>query len=74
MCLIAIGNSADATLVADAERLIDDAAPEVRGAAIWALQRLAPARVSELAATKGAQERHPDVRQEWAAATERAAA
>jgi epoxyqueuosine reductase len=72
--LIAIGNSENETLVPDAERLIDDSAPEVRGAAIWALQRLAPARVFELAATKGAWERHPDVQDEWAAATERAAA
>ncbi len=35
--LIAIGNSGDASLAADAERLLDDASPLVRGAAVWAL-------------------------------------
>src|SRR3954447_6083967 len=38
--LIAIGNSADATRAAEAERLLDDASPLVRGAAVWALGRL----------------------------------
>ena len=41
--LIAIGNSGDATLAAEAERLLDDASPLVRGAAVWALSRLDPA-------------------------------
>ncbi|KAH2821313.1 hypothetical protein KXV85_002845, partial [Aspergillus fumigatus] len=35
--LIAIGNSGDAALAAEAERLLDDASPLVRGAAVWAL-------------------------------------
>ncbi len=69
--LIAIGNSEEATLAAEAERLIDDGEPEVRGAAIWALQRLAPDRVSTLAATRSAREQHPDVRDEWTASTSR---
>jgi epoxyqueuosine reductase len=41
--LIAIGNSGDASLVPEAERLLDDASPLVRGAAVWALRRLLPA-------------------------------
>jgi epoxyqueuosine reductase len=70
--LIAIGNSGNARIAAEAERLIDDSAPEVRGAAIWALQRLQPGRVSTLAVDKSAREEHPDVRDEWAAATSKA--
>jgi epoxyqueuosine reductase len=38
--LVAIGNSGDAALASDAERLLDDASPLVRGAAVWALSRL----------------------------------
>jgi len=38
--LIAIGNSRDASLAPDALRLLDDASPLVRGAAVWALQQL----------------------------------
>jgi epoxyqueuosine reductase len=38
--LTAIGNSGDASLVKDAERLLDDASPLVRGAAVWALSQL----------------------------------
>jgi epoxyqueuosine reductase len=38
--LIAIGNSGDAALAGDAERLLDDPSPLVRGAAVWALGRL----------------------------------
>jgi epoxyqueuosine reductase len=41
--LIAIGNSGDAALVPEAERLLGDASPLVRGAAVWALRRLLPA-------------------------------
>ncbi|MGH6725109.1 MAG: tRNA epoxyqueuosine(34) reductase QueG [Pseudolabrys sp.] len=40
--LIAIGNSGDASLAAEAERLLDDASPLVRGAAVWALGKLLP--------------------------------
>ncbi len=40
--LIAIGNSGDASLAAEAERLLADASPLVRGAAVWALSRLVP--------------------------------
>jgi epoxyqueuosine reductase len=38
--LIAIGNSGEAALAEEAERLLDDASPLVRGAAVWALSRL----------------------------------
>jgi epoxyqueuosine reductase len=40
--LIAIGNSGDESLAPEAERLLDDASPLVRGAAVWALGRLLP--------------------------------
>ncbi len=40
--LIAIGNSGDTSLAGEAERLLDDASPLVRGAAVWALSRLLP--------------------------------
>ncbi|HEY1629880.1 MAG TPA: tRNA epoxyqueuosine(34) reductase QueG [Rhizomicrobium sp.] len=40
--LIAIGNSRDTTLAADAMRLRDDASPLVREMAEWALAKLAP--------------------------------
>jgi epoxyqueuosine reductase len=38
--LIAIGNSGDAALAADAQRLLDDDSALVRGAAVWALSQL----------------------------------
>ena len=40
--LIAIGNSGDRSLAPQAERLLADASPLVRGAAVWALGRLDP--------------------------------
>ena len=65
--LIAIGNSGDASLAGEAERLLDDASPLVRGAAVWALSRLLPRK--SIAAL---QQKHPDsdsmVQEEWAAA------
>ena len=42
--LIAIGNSGDATLLSALLKRLEDDAPIVRGAAIWALSRLDPAR------------------------------
>jgi epoxyqueuosine reductase len=63
--LIGIGNSDDPALAPEAVRLLDDDAPEVRGAAVWAVQRLAPSRVTTLAAERLPQERDPDVRREW---------
>jgi epoxyqueuosine reductase len=63
--LNAIGNSGDVTLAPEAERLLDDASPLVRGAAVWALSRLL--QKDEFASLK----RDDDdalVREEWAAA------
>jgi epoxyqueuosine reductase len=72
--LIAIGNSGDPVLADAAERLLGDPAPLVRGAAVWALERLAPARLVALAAARRAAEADPDVQAEWAAALGEAAA
>jgi epoxyqueuosine reductase len=68
--LIAIGNSDDANLAGDAERLLNDASPLVRSAAIWALSRLDRARLLKCAARLRAAEFDPDVIEEWAAACE----
>jgi epoxyqueuosine reductase len=65
--LIAIGNSGDSALAAEAERLLDDASPLVRGAAVWALGQLDPKRLAALA-KKGARETDECVREEWAIA------
>ncbi len=65
--LIAIGNSGDAALAAVARRRLDDAAPLVRGAAVWALSRLCPAdEFAALARTHCPRERDADVQDEWA--------
>jgi epoxyqueuosine reductase len=40
--LVAIGNSADPSLAGSALAGLDDPAPVVRGAAVWALSRLLP--------------------------------
>jgi epoxyqueuosine reductase len=66
--LIAIGNSGDAALAAEAERLLDDASPLVRGAAIWALGRLHRSRLLDCARTHRGVESDPDVAFEWTAA------
>jgi epoxyqueuosine reductase len=65
--LMAIGNSGDPALALVAERLLDDASPLVRGAAIWAFSRLArPAAVVEAGNRRQAVETEPEVRLEWA--------
>ncbi|MGH6673670.1 MAG: tRNA epoxyqueuosine(34) reductase QueG [Xanthobacteraceae bacterium] len=66
--LIAIGNSADAALAQEAERLLDDPSPLVRGAAIWALGRLDRSRLVESAAGRRAVESDASVIAEWTAA------
>ena len=66
--LIAIGNSADAADAADAERLLDDPSPLVRGAAVWALGRLAPARLKAIESKHRARETNDLVLEEWSAA------
>jgi epoxyqueuosine reductase len=63
--LIAIGNSGRPELAAEAERLTEDSAALVRGAAVWALVRLAPTRAAELRAHRLAAESETAVRQEW---------
>jgi len=68
--LIAIGNSADANLAAAAERLLGDASPLVRGAAVWALGRLDRARLARCVENYRAVESDPAVIAEWAAASE----
>jgi epoxyqueuosine reductase len=60
--LYAAGNSGDPALVTDVEALLADANPVVRGAAVWALKRLAPERAEGLG--PGA-ERDPTVLAEW---------
>jgi epoxyqueuosine reductase len=64
--LIAIGNSNDGALAADAKRLLDDESPLVRGAAVWALSQLvAPEEFAALAAEGSASESDESVRVEW---------
>jgi epoxyqueuosine reductase len=64
--LIALGNSGDARALPVIERLLDDASPLVRGAAVWALAQLAPHRLAALAQQRE-RETDPAVREEWAA-------
>jgi epoxyqueuosine reductase len=66
--LIAIGNSADPGLADEAERLIADRSPLVRGAAIWALGRLLPQRLAAVAARHRPGEADASVAHEWAMA------
>jgi epoxyqueuosine reductase len=62
--LIAIGNSRDVALSAEAERLLDDPSPLVRGAAVWALSQLLPRqRFAELG--KKHADADPAVQSEW---------
>ena len=63
--LIAIGNSDDAALAGEAERLLDDASPLVRGAAVWALGRLLP---QERVAALKRIDNDASVNDEWRAA------
>jgi epoxyqueuosine reductase len=67
--LIAIGNSGDAALADEARALLDDPAPEVRGAAVWALGRLLPAAdFADLARRRHPHEPDTEVGGEWQAA------
>ena len=65
--LIAVGNSGDPSHAAQAERLLSDASPLVRGAAVWALGQIDPRRLAALAPAH-ASEADPLVAEEWAAA------
>jgi epoxyqueuosine reductase len=65
--LIAIGNSGDASLAPQAERLMADRSPLVRGAAVWALSRMLSR--EELATLKQRREENDSsVLGEWDAA------
>jgi len=64
--LIAIGNSSDGALAVEAEHLLADASPLVRGAAVWALSQLmAPGDFAALAAKGISAEPDDTVRAEW---------
>jgi epoxyqueuosine reductase len=64
--LIAIGNSHDAALADEAERLLDDASPLVRGAAVWALSQLLERQAFDAMASKAeCAEADENVRAEW---------
>jgi epoxyqueuosine reductase len=65
--LYAVGNSGDAALAAEAERLLGDPSPLVRGAAVWALGRLLGAEAFErLRAARAPLEVDGLIREEWA--------
>jgi epoxyqueuosine reductase len=63
--LIAIGNSDDGTLIPLVEARLDAGDALVRGAAVWALRRLAPARAAELSLAYRARESDSSVMGEW---------
>jgi epoxyqueuosine reductase len=64
--LIAIGNSNDRALAEDAERLLNDTSPLVRGAAVWALSQLIePEEFCARAADALGAEPDETVRAEW---------
>jgi epoxyqueuosine reductase len=64
--LIAIGNSGEPELAAEAVRLLDDASPLVRAMAVWAASRLLPVgAVADLATRYRPLEPDADVRAEW---------
>jgi epoxyqueuosine reductase len=64
--LVAVGNAGDAALAPEAERLLDDPNPLVRGAAVWALSQLLPQdRFEALALEAIGTEADEGVRAEW---------
>jgi epoxyqueuosine reductase len=64
--LIAIGNSNDSALIVEAERLLDDESPLVRGAAVWALSQLmGREEFAALTSTAISSEADETVRAEW---------
>ena len=63
--MIAIGNSGMTELRPTAMNLLDDAAPLVRGAAVWALGRLDPAAAREEKARRIGTETDQQVLEEW---------
>ena len=67
--MVACGNSRLASLVEVVEARLSDKEPLVRGAAVWALGRLAPSRLREVAR----EDPDPNVADEWRAALEASA-
>ncbi|MBR0692420.1 tRNA epoxyqueuosine(34) reductase QueG [Bradyrhizobium lablabi] len=67
--LIAIGNSGDAALAAEPRRLLDDANPLVRGAAVWALSQLIGRDEFATLASRADAELDATVQDEWRAAS-----
>ena len=63
--LIAIGNSRDASMIPLVEARLGADDGLVRGAAIWALRRLAPQRADELSLAYLARESDSSVASEW---------
>jgi epoxyqueuosine reductase len=64
--LIAIGNSGEPALAAEAARLLEDGSPLVRAMAVWAAARLLPRHaVERLARDRLPRETDQDVRLEW---------
>ncbi|MBR9826803.1 MAG: tRNA epoxyqueuosine(34) reductase QueG [Alphaproteobacteria bacterium] len=63
--LIAIGNSNDPSLIDDVLERLDDEASSVRGAAIWALSQLDPARFDAERGRREAAESDAEVALEW---------
>jgi len=70
--LIAIGNSGDSALAAEAQNLLGDCSPLVRGMAVWALAKLSPHALAQQAASLMATETDEDVLAEWRAAISQA--
>ncbi len=66
--LVAAGNSNDVALVGAVAALLDDAAPTVRGTAIWALGRLDPGRYAVERSERFVAETDDSVLAEWATA------
>jgi epoxyqueuosine reductase len=64
-CLIAAGNSGDHDLIGLCRRLLNDPSPEVRGMAVWALDRLGGLTDRGELNTIRAGETDPDVEIEW---------
>ena len=63
--LIAAGNSAETALAAPVRARLDDVSPLIRGVAVWALARLAPATAAAERAKRQAAEPDPEVQREW---------
>ena len=63
--LIAAGNSGDPALVEPCRALLDDASPDVRGMAVWALSRLMSPREFQALAQSRRPDQDAEVENEW---------